>query len=165
MKYISTEVPELHRSGHIVSTCGTKTDLIVCSFFFWSLGVPLQKNYVGFVRSLLYQIAEQRDDAISIMMGKNAPSTEDGGEANTEEFAPSYMWTIERLDDALGRFLDKKPNSLCFYIFLDGLDEFEGDEDPLLQTIRLLAQTPGTRVCVSSRPEQIFRQGLRIHRN
>lgn len=160
MKYISTEVPEIHRSGQALSKSGTEDDLMACSFFFWSLGVPLQKNYVGFVRSLLYQIAEQRDDAISIMMGKNALSTKDGGRDNFDDFAPAYMWTIERLDDALKRFLDKKPESLRFYVFLDGLDEFEGDEDPLLHTIRLLAQTPGTRVCVSSRPEQIFRQGF-----
>ena len=143
-----------------MSACGTETDLMACSFFFWSLGVPLQKNYVGFVRSLLYQIAEQRDDAISVMMGKNGPSIEDSGAANAEEFAPSYMWTIERLDGALRRFLDNKSPSLQFYVFVDGLDEFEGDEDLLLHTIRHLAETPGTRVCVSSRPEQIFRQGF-----
>ena len=160
MKYISTKVPEFQRPGRVLSDCGAAADPMVCSFFFWSLGVPLQKNYVGFVRSLLYQIAEQRDDAISIMMGKNALSIEDGGAENAEESAPSYAWTIERLDDALRRFLDKKPDSLRFFIFLDGLDEFEGDEDPLLHTIRLLAQTPGTRVCVSSRPEEIFRQGF-----
>ena len=160
MKYISTEVPELHRSGQILSDCGTKADFMACSFFFWSLGVLLQKDYVGFVRSLLYQIAEQRDDAIDIMMGRTAPWMQYGRAEYAEEFVPTYTWTIERLDDALGRFLDKKPASIRFYVFLDGLDEFEGDEDPLLHTIRLLAQTPGTRVCVSSRPEQIFRQGF-----
>lgn len=160
MKYVSTEVPKLHRSGQALSDLGIEADLMACSFFFWSLGAPLQKNYVGFIRSLLYQIAEQRDNAIPILMGNDASSTEHSGVDDAEGSAPSYMWTVERLDDALRRFLDKKPASLRFYVFLDGLDEFEGDEDPLLETIRLLAQTPGTRVCVSSRPEQIFRQGF-----
>ena len=132
-------------------------DLVTCSFFFWTLGTSLQKNYVGFLRSLLYQIAEQREDLIPIMAGRNVMP---GGTGYSHEAVRIHAWTKERLDDALKRFLSNKPSSLRVCFFIDGLDEFVGDEDLLLETLRLLSGTPRTHVCVSSRPEQIFRQGF-----
>lgn len=45
-------------------------------------------------------------------------------------------------------------------LFIDGLDEFVGDEDLLINTIHVLSHSSGTKVCASSRPEQIFRQGF-----
>ncbi|KAL8653322.1 MAG: hypothetical protein Q9226_003898 [Calogaya cf. arnoldii] len=72
----------------------------------------------------------------------------------------SYTWTEQRLDDALASFLKNKPPSMRVCIFIDGLDEFVGDEDRLIDTIRTLSHASGTKVCASSRPEQIFRQGF-----
>lgn len=132
-------------------------DLVTCSFFFWTLGTSLQKNYVGFLRSLLYQIAEQREDLIPIMAGQNVMP---GGTSYSHEAVRVHAWTKERLDDALKRFLSNKPSSIRVCFFIDGLDEFVGDEDLLLETLRLLSGTSRTHVCVSSRPEQIFRQGF-----
>ena len=83
--------------------------------------------------------------------------------ANTDrvgQLSQLPTWTETRLDDALRRLLRGKPASLRLYMFIDGLDEFEGDEDCLMEVVRLLSKANGIRVCVSSRPEQIFRQGF-----
>ena len=133
-------------------------DLVICSYFFWNIGSPLQKNYVGFLRSLLFQIAEQRGDLVPIMMRDE--TTPKARRSEAHEPGLMYAWTRERLDEALQRFLAKKPPSISVCIFIDGLDEFEGNEDSLMNTIRLLSRTSQTRVCVSSRPEQIYRQGF-----
>ncbi|KAI4190731.1 MAG: hypothetical protein L6R41_000593 [Letrouitia leprolyta] len=45
-------------------------------------------------------------------------------------------------------------------MFIDGLDEYGGDEDCLMDAIHLISHAPGTEICVSSRPEEIFRQGF-----
>jgi len=158
MKYITSDFRRFCRSGAASHRWGSGADLVTCSFFFWALGSPLQKNYVGFLRSLLYQIAEQREDLIPMIMGQEAIS-----EARTtqpREPVRIYAWTRERLDDALRRFLDEKPAAISVCLFIDGLDEFAGDEDLLMETIRLLSGTPRTHVCVSSRPEQIYRQAF-----
>lgn len=158
MKYITSDFRRFCRSGAASHRWGSGADLVTCSFFFWALGSPLQKNYVGFLRSLLYQIAEQREDLIPMIMGQEAIS-----EARTtqpREPVRIYAWTKERLDDALRRFLSEKPSSISVCLFIDGLDEFAGDEDLLMGTVRLLSWTPRTHVCVSSRPEHIFRQGF-----
>jgi len=157
MKYITSEFRDFYRSGAASHRWGSGADLVTCSFFFWALGSPIQKNYVGFLRSLLYQIAEQREDLIPMIMGQEAIS---GASSHIHEHFRIHAWTKERLDDALRRFLSAKPSSINVCFFVDGLDEFAGDEDLLMQTIRLLSRTPRTHVCVSSRPEQIFRQGF-----
>ena len=158
MKYITSEFRNLYQSGATLSGWDTGVDLVVCSFFFWTLGISLQKNYVGFLRSLLYQIAEQREDLIATMMGQG--SMPDEQTSSSHDPIRIYAWTKERLDDALKRFLFNKPSSISVCLFIDGLDEFVGDEDLLLETLRLLSGTPRVHVCVSSRPEQIYRQGF-----
>ena len=159
MKYISSELRSFWQSETALSGWSPGNDLVICSFFFWNLGSALQKNYVRFLRSILYQIAEQREDAIPIMMGQHATSSQSERASDAGEFDPIHAWTRERLDDALKRFLQKAASVRIIFV-IDGADEFVGDQDSLLETIRLLNQTSSTRVCVSSRPEQIFRQGF-----
>ena len=158
MKYITSEFRNFCQSGATLSGWGTGADLLTCSFFFWTLGNPLQKNYVGFLRSLLYQIAEQREDLIPLMMGQDLMP--DGKTSYSPEPIRILAWTKERLDYSLNRFLSNKPSSISVCLFIDGLDEFVGDEDVLLETLRFLSRTPQIHVCVSSRPEQIFLQGF-----
>ncbi|KAG6994130.1 hypothetical protein G7Y79_00047g083560 [Physcia stellaris] len=71
-----------------------------------------------------------------------------------------HEWTEKRLEEALKLFLLSKPSTLRVCILIDGLDEYEGDENNLMNIIRLMSQSPGTKVCASSRPEEIFRQGF-----
>ena len=155
MKYISTEFSSYCQSHETLSIWG---DAVICSFFFWNLGSPLQKNYVGLLRSLLFQIAEQRPEMIRIMSDQCKPT----GSSQREPYGstPIYTWTEKRLNDALTRFLQNKPPSMRVCLFIDGLDEFVGDEDLLVDTIHDLSHASGTKVCASSRPEQLFRQGF-----
>ena len=71
-----------------------------------------------------------------------------------------HEWTDRRLRAVLEQLLLHKPPSVSFCFLIDGLDEFIGDDDRLIETIRLLNKASRTKVCVSSRPEQIFRQGF-----
>ena len=155
MKYIATEFQTNAQTQEALSKCSNGSDLVTASFFFWSPGTVLQKSFQGLLRSLLFQIAEHRRDLISTIVGKQTSSVEE-----TTEFIPVriHTWTEQRLLSALQRLLTHGTSSISFFFFIDGLDEFAGDEDLLIETIRLLNNTPQAKVCVSSRPEQIFRQ-------
>lgn len=157
MKYIAAQSQEYCESESIPDW-GITSNLVSCAFFFWHLGSPLQKNYVGFLRSLLYQVAEQRRDLIPIMLGQQV-SLEHASDDSTESFS-IHAWTKERLDTALRRLIRGKPSTIRLHVFADGLDEFDGDEESLIETLRMLSRSSNTHVCVSSRPEQIFRQGF-----
>ncbi|KAL8660686.1 MAG: hypothetical protein Q9202_006300 [Teloschistes flavicans] len=122
---------------------------IIASFFFWNLGTRLQKTTAGLLRSLLYQIAAQWEDIIDL----SGDHLEDPGTLDMLR-----TWTDRRLLSTLKFFLDQKPATVMFCAFIDGLDEIAEDEDQLLEIVRLLSESPGCKICVSSRPEQIFRQ-------
>lgn len=159
MKYISSELPSFCLGdGALPCWNIAEADLVVCSFFFWNIGSPMQKNYVGFLRAILYQICEQREDLIPAIMGQAA--TLEARNIKASESIQLCTWTEKRLDTALVHFLASKPSSLEICLLIDGLDEFVGDEDSLIEIICRLSRTPHTHVCVSSRPEQIFRQGF-----
>ena len=135
------------------------SDIVTASFFFWNAGTVLQKSLQGLLRSLLYQIADQREDLISLMMEPRGNETMRPDDLSNP--AQLHAWTEQRLLSTLRRFLTSKPASICMCFFVDGLDEFVGDEDTLLETIELLNSTPRVKACVSSRPEMIFQQAFR----
>ncbi|KAL8893610.1 MAG: hypothetical protein Q9192_005099 [Flavoplaca navasiana] len=155
MKYTSTEFRRYCQSHDTLSAWA---DAVSCSFFFWNLGSSLQKSYVGLLRSLLLQIVEQQPEMIAVMSNQDRSTRSGPGEPYSS--SSLYTWTEQRLDDALKRFLRGKPQAMRICIFIDGLDEFVGDEDRLINTIHVLGHASGTKVCASSRPEEIFRQGF-----
>ncbi|KAI4186918.1 MAG: hypothetical protein LQ348_004157, partial [Seirophora lacunosa] len=126
------------------------TELLIVSFFFWNAGTTLQKSYTGLLRSLLYQIARQWPQIVDLMDG------------NSRSLLPMATWTDQRLLSLLQRFLDKKPSHVSLCAFVDGLDEFVGDEDLLLDIVRLFGKTSRCKICVSSRPEQAFREEFQM---
>ncbi len=136
------------------------TDLIVISFFFWNPGMDLRKSCTGLLRSLLYQIATQwpalADLAVSLT-GRSKDVIE-----GSRSWNPLTTWTDQGLMSLLNRFLDEKPANISLCAFVDGLDEFVGDEGYLLRMIELLNNSSRCKVCVSSRPEQAFRQEFRF---
>ena len=150
MKYISTKFHDYCQSLEPSSPWSSPHDVIICSYFFRSLGSSIQKNYRGLLKSLLYQIARQWEDSIPLMSVK----------VKSSRSGTLHEWTEKRLEEALKLFLLSKPSTLRVCILIDGLDEYEGDEINLMNIIRLMSQSPGTKVCASSRPEEIFRQGF-----
>ena len=130
------------------------------SFFFWSSGAELQKSYAGLLRSLIYQIATKKQDLISILT--NADTNFQKAASDSWRSLQIPTWTEGRLSKTLIQFLKNKPTSLSICFFIDGLDEFEGDRDALIELLRSITSTARTKVCFTSRPEQIFRHEFRL---
>ncbi|KAL8733504.1 MAG: hypothetical protein Q9166_002131 [cf. Caloplaca sp. 2 TL-2023] len=71
-------------------------------------------------------------------------------------------WTDQRLFCLLTIFLDQKPTFLSLCPFVDGLDEFVGDEDQLLSIVHLFGKASLCKICVSGLLEQVFRQEFQL---
>ncbi|KAK8030151.1 hypothetical protein PG993_011442 [Apiospora rasikravindrae] len=136
--------------AHIVEDTRTRDALDVwsgdqhtsmLSFFFWRPGTPLQRSIVGLLRSLLYQLCDQRQDRIKSLMGwlRIKPSM-------------IHTWTERQLKRAVHEVIDKTTED-WFCIFIDGLDEFTGDYAELIDLIFELQAHARVKFCVSSRPE------------
>ena len=155
MKYIVNEDQTLQ----LLENWKKDGRLLMISFFFWKPGSDLQKSATGLLRSLLYQIASQWPELIYHLGVQDRNATGDSKvPINLRHLAE---WTDQRLLSALKCFLDQKPTSLWICAFIDGLDEFIGEEELLLDVIRIFGNAPQCKVCVSSRPEQAFRQEFR----
>ena len=152
MAYIRSQQ---HRIEVHLARWAGPTDLVMVYYYFWNPGTEMQKNSQGLLRSLLYQILDQRPELTPLMLETSVGSkVATGTPANPTQM---HMWTDRRLMNVLRGFLKRKPLSLSICFFIDGLDEFVDPQETLLDMIRLLVRTPQVKVCVSSRPEQIFR--------
>jgi hypothetical protein len=134
-----------------------KHELIVAKFFFWNLGTPLQKGTVGLLRALLFTILQKYPELIPVVFPDVYQNWQD------DMSQPSYA----EVKMAWKLLLEKSAKYVKLAIFIDGLDEFEGDHKDIAEFIYSLA-SPKVKIVISSRPINaclhVFRQcpGLRL---
>lgn len=152
MNYITSE----DMTKKALAKWANGSDIVTAAFFFWNPGTALQKSLQGLLRSLLYQIAEQRQEFIHTMMEQQASLAERPCESL--DSVRIHSWTEKRLLSVLVHFLNHKPTSVRICFFIDGLDECIDEENNLMKTIHLLKNATQVKVCVSSRREHAFLQ-------
>ena len=120
---------------------GPKVSMVATpKFFFWSPGSPMQKTSVGLLRSLLYQIFQEYPESVP-------PPTRN---------EPLSDWTEKRLRKIFQNLTRDISSSYRICFFIDGLDEFSGDHDALIEMFQELVQDEKIKVVLSSRPYPTF---------
>ena len=115
----------------------------IISHYFWSPGTAMQRSQEGLLRSLLYEIFRQFPDFIeTIWTGLDRQ--------------PDEPWVLHDLRKALHRVSSSLMPHMKICIFIDGLDEYEGDHSDLCEDLAKLASSPHIKLCVSSRPWNVF---------
>ena len=145
MKYLSSH-PETH---DILRKWGGD-DVFVASFFFWNAGVKMEKTQEGLLQSLLYQVFRQCPGLIKHVLPQRWIS---------DPFIRNHTkpWTRQELLTALKSALAHEGMKKMFCFFIDGLDEYSEDHYGLVQALTLLMQLPSVKLCVSSRPWNVFK--------
>lgn len=118
---------------------GRTKELLIPIFFFWNAGSALQKRTCGLLRSLLYQILERRPSLVSMVVQSPIPT-----------------WTESRLSKTLLNIIHQNVNDDAICFFIDGLDEFDGDQQHLIDLINDVERSSNVKICVSSRPLQVL---------
>ncbi|KAL8824878.1 MAG: hypothetical protein Q9191_004758 [Dirinaria sp. TL-2023a] len=161
MKYIYNH----KMTSEVLSLWSGTKPVLVATFFFWNSGTPEQRSQAGLLRSLLFQILQYQPKLIpSVFPDEHAflqsPTVTDLSDL------PRRWWALPRLQDALRRLVDivDMPMNIC--LFIDGLDEFEGNEDGddrqhMIQLLRSLNSSRFIKVCVSSRPLLLFEESFK----
>ncbi|KAJ5743959.1 hypothetical protein N7533_008829 [Penicillium manginii] len=134
--------------------------LIFVRFFFWNSGDKKQMSLEGLYRSLLFEICRQLPSLIPRLF----PDTWRSSSLAT---APIRF---EEVKEAFGRLIEEASSSESYFcFFIDGLDEFEGDEVDHWHLCRSLkswtSQTENIKLCVSSRPHVAFMESLAMFEN
>ena len=123
--------------------------LITAVFFFRNSGVELQMSQRGLLLSLLYQLIQQAPHLIATVSPKRWEAlclfNDDPGE-----------WSHKELHDMLRKAAREASRTMRLCLFVDGLDEFEGDHNDLVCLFQDLIRNGNIKVCVASRPWVVF---------
>jgi hypothetical protein len=77
---------------------------------------------------------------------------------------PDRDWGIEELKAMLRKVVTLDGVSAKFCFFIDGLDEYHGDEENLADIISFCSGTLGIKLCVSSRPRLVLDEAFEDRR-
>ncbi|KAL4927034.1 uncharacterized protein BDV17DRAFT_292927 [Aspergillus undulatus] len=124
--------------------------LIRISVFFWSAGESLQKSLEGFYRSILYQTLGELPELMTDLFEDNS------GAAGWQEIR---LPLLEKAINKLMQILDPGQHKLC--VFIDGLDEYEGDTYDQVQLVKVIyswGQRSNVKIICSARPHQEYMQ-------
>ena len=136
---------------------GWDENTIVASFFFYNLGSASQKSQAGLLGSLVHQIISEDPSLVKIALPQLWQEVMDQP-AHFLEFLSGrwYDWTLNELLGILKRRLSPNSSRARWCLFIDGLDEFDGDHQGVISIVNDLTATPNVKVCVSSRPLLVF---------
>jgi hypothetical protein len=131
--------------------------VVRASCFFWNAGNKLQKSTTGLLRTLLTQLFEQTPDLI--------PRVVQLRKWQTARLAGNHVidWTDSELQDCLREYILYAAKSRKVFFLVDGLDEFEGTDEAredLIDLLVALAAYENVKICLSSRPWNIFRDAF-----
>jgi hypothetical protein len=146
------EAPETREAAAAWSKDKT---LLFADCFFWSAGTEIQRSFSGLLRSLLHALLEQAESLI--------PEVAEWRWRAADLGLMLPPWSDEELEAAFTRLVETASSDYRLCIFIDGLDEFEGDFNQLTALVKLLLKVSGfesVKICVSSRPWPVFRNEL-----
>jgi hypothetical protein len=153
MKFISTR-DSLRSHLHVWTGYA---ELLIASFYFWGPGSKIQKSRVGLLRSLLHQLLSQRPDLCKFVALRRRVLF---GLAGINVESPAWDWT--ELRECLLRFASLIKGESRLTLFIDGLDEYDGNQEQLVAFLKKLHKDHDPKLCVSSRPWNIFSDAFRL---
>lgn len=132
--------------------------LITAGFYFWNSGSTIQMSLVGLLRAFLYTCFTKDSSLLLPAMSERWKRfLAAGGE---DDYLDDHQNFTEK---ELLRMFDRviSDTSRRFFFLIDGLDEFEGEPNRLIQFVTGVARSH-VKLCVASRPwlefEDAFKQ-------
>ncbi|KAK4182420.1 hypothetical protein QBC35DRAFT_518841 [Podospora australis] len=165
MKYIQNDPRTQQALNHWAGSNGC----IMATYFFWSAGTLLQKSLEGLLRSILFDIFVSNPSLIQLSLPERSktletstlPSGRFTGFATVDgKVTDLNTWTQTQLLRALGNLSTTPSINQKFCLFIDGLDEYYGEHSTLIQILEEISIGHNFKLCVSSRPWNLFEDAL-----
>ncbi len=116
--------------------------LVTASHFFWSQGTKEQRSQTGLFQTLLSQILAQCPRLISFLSKLRRESS----------LPPKTPWSLSELFECFSALSSAPLPNIRICLFVDGLDEYDGDHRELTGILQTLSHSTGIKICASSRP-------------
>ncbi|KXH41362.1 hypothetical protein CNYM01_10776 [Colletotrichum nymphaeae SA-01] len=133
--------------------------LIVTKFYLWNSGSQDQMSQEGLIRTILHDALLQRPELIPKILAKRWQRCQHFGSDLRD-------WSgieLEQSFEALAKSATEDNFKIC--LFIDGLDEFDGDHNSLIRLFRRVISFPNVKVCLSSRPWNVFEEAFQNEPN
>lgn len=122
---------------------------IIAAHYFWNRGSPMQKSMRGLLQTLASEILHKAPHLVPLARSLRAPTS-----SNNES---SKEWTMDELSRILRGLAQGDTGDVKLCLFVDGLDEFEGNHQEVCEILSSLATSKHIKLCVSSRPWNVFK--------
>jgi hypothetical protein len=154
MKFLN----EHDKTSELLQCWAGDQPIVTARFYFYLSGHPMQKTQQGLLQSLLYQILRQCPFLITKILPKRWDIL-----LSSQRSPP---WTRAEILETFALALHQKHLPVRFCFFIDGLDEYHGDRDELIRDLDSIIASGTVKLCVSSRPWNVFRNryGTRTER-
>jgi hypothetical protein len=123
--------------------------LLTCRAYFWYPGSSEQKSQLGLLRTLLSQLLHQRRDLCRHIVARRYLYFHLAG---VDAPDPPKDWTLDEIQDLITRILSRIEGTGRVAMFVDGLDELDGNHEELVSFLKTLHSHFRIKLCVSSRP-------------
>ncbi|CAI6080067.1 unnamed protein product [Clonostachys chloroleuca] len=143
--------------------------LDICHFFFWNIGDEYQKSQKGLLRSLLHDILQQHRDLIPAIMPEAWEAwysradylISNSGSLRNPMIRPDPKpWGMVQLKGFFRTLLRTLESRVKLCLFIDGLDEYDGDHYEIAEMFEDIALSSNIKLCLSSRPLLAFEQAF-----
>ncbi|KAM0555868.1 hypothetical protein ACHAPJ_006269 [Fusarium lateritium] len=137
-------IPRSRCEEHLRHWAGSEQKLTIASFHFWAIGSKIQASQEGLFRTLLVQLLGAHPEIIPMVSPSRWESLcllgEDPKGFSQDELGAMFRQAAIQIS-----------TRAKLALFIDGLDEFDGDCNSLLATIKECVTSP-IKICISSRP-------------
>ena len=134
---------------------------IIAAHYFWNLGSPMQKSIRGLLQTLASEILHKAPHLVPLARSLRATTSSNHTESSKLGVrfghGSSKEWTMDELSQILQGLAQGNTGDIKLCLFVDGLDEFVGNHQELCEILSSLATSQHIKLCVSSRPWNVFK--------
>ncbi|PVH72462.1 hypothetical protein DL98DRAFT_365557, partial [Cadophora sp. DSE1049] len=155
MRYICDQ----RRTETLLKAWAGPIPLTIASFFFWNSGTRDQRSQSGFLRAILFKVLHQHPELMPIVLPWQWAKRYSRLASDKSILADQIRddWSISKLKEAFAKLYEQRIVKMKVCIFLDGLDEYEGDHELMAEFFHeITLSSPNIKICVSSRPLLVF---------
>lgn len=157
MKYVADH-PGARRA---LSSWASPQSIVIASHYFWSVSTVIQRSQQGLWQSLQFEILSKIPDAIpEVGQDRWKLKLAQPEFKSVPNLHSEGSWSISELRSCFYRLAQQTSSKTRLCVFIDGLDEFDGDHLVIVQTLVELSQSQIIKLCVSSRPWNVFEANL-----
>lgn len=140
------------KTQQALSAWATSTTLVTAGVFFCNNGTKEERSQRGLLRALLFAVLSETRDLVPVVLpglwAKRYSQALDPLTPHSSETSLSLSQLMQAFTGLIEQ--TKIPVKIC--LFIDGLDQYEGDFGEIVPIFEGVSRSPNMKLCLSSRP-------------